>query len=208
MGPGEEDMTDKLSQSKTADKSTRREGKAFRNNPNRSYDPPPMPEMDKEQPSVVENAYKGKLAEKVLQYLQQGKSITQVSEIKGMPSPATIWRWRRDDPEFAEDCQAAVNNWIDDQATQITGWAEDIVQPGVKGYAKGQLINLRCMRVLDVAKLRHRDWRPRVDVEAEHTITDISLGEVKSLNMPGSPDGQGEAARKVGRGKKKLPSRK
>lgn len=199
---------DHLSQSKTATKGTQREAKAFRSNPNRSYDPPPMPEMDEIEDTIrPKGAFKGKLFVKVLELLENGLTYAQIGQ-KLHVSRQTLYRWR-DDPECYEACEKAIDSSIENAAIQAVQEARLIVVPGVKGYQLGMLHYYESGRLMEVARMRLRTWRPRLDEGEGIRILDYGIGDViKKYALPGDQDGQGEGAKKVARGKQKLSSRK
>lgn len=63
-------------------------------------------------------SYSEALAEKVCHGLLEGRSLTAVCRAPGMPAPATVYKWRRERPDFARDYRMARQmavEWILDE---------------------------------------------------------------------------------------------
>ena len=44
--------------------------------------------------------YTKELADKLCELLAEGKSINQISKMRGMPQRSTVWGWQDEHPEF------------------------------------------------------------------------------------------------------------
>lgn len=67
-------------------------------------------------------SYTEALADKVCVALLEGRSLTDVCRAPGMPAPATVYKWRRERPEFARAYRIAREmgvDWILDQAFEL-----------------------------------------------------------------------------------------
>lgn len=63
-------------------------------------------------------SYSEALAEKVCHGLLEGRSLTAVCQAPGMPAPATVYKWRRERPDFAQAYRLARQmavDWILDE---------------------------------------------------------------------------------------------
>ena len=115
-------------QSKSAGKSTgSKDAKSIKNNKNRTLEAPDMPDMQKEhdlersikrRKSTPHLHASQKIREKVIELSGQGLTLTDISKIKGMPHARTIWGWKKEDPDFAEEMEEAFSEFVDQMARE------------------------------------------------------------------------------------------
>ena len=122
-----EGPSEALRQGKSARNSSgSRESKSLSHNKNRSLEAPPMPNTEgapHKSPLRLgtrgHGAFSAKIVNKVLSLTSQGLSLSQISQIAGMPTARALRGWRQEYPEFAEDVETEYNGYVDDQAKQM-----------------------------------------------------------------------------------------
>jgi hypothetical protein len=136
-------------------------------------------------------AYKAHLAEKVIEYAGEGFSLSQMSKMS-LPDGRTLRRWKRENPEFAEDLEDAFNAYVNDKATEMMSLAETMpAVKGLKGMSKVIAIDKRIQRTLQIAASRDPShWGKDTIGGGETIVMDLGLGTLKEINLPGSRDGQ------------------
>jgi hypothetical protein len=138
---------DQPKQSSSANKSLgAKDSKALKHNKNRSLEAPDMPDLSKEK-EIQRRAtsrkgyqhvgYPQKTREKVIELTGQGKTLTEISSLPGMPHAHTVRSWKAEDPDFAEEMEQAFSDYVDEvakgvvpklqQALELRGFSESIL---------------------------------------------------------------------------------
>jgi hypothetical protein len=169
-------MSDKDRQIKQSGKSAgARDAKSLKANANRSLEAPDMPDTEKEAAIAERMSRRGNKSKPsavvrlVLKLAQKGYSPSQMNKIsKVAPHETTIYRWMREDPDFAEEMKSHYRDFVDDSIRQALpvsiGWQKDakrlrrnLVQAkklvkidGLKPFEKVQAIDRMLQRIADL----------------------------------------------------------
>jgi hypothetical protein len=144
-------------------------------------------------------AYSRKAAEKLCAALADGADLRTVCAMKGMPSKATVFRWLKDNADFAKMYAAALDDRTDVYMDEIVQIADSC------GASKGAVQQARLKiyaRELYCAKLRPKKYGVKVaqeisgaeggPVKHEHTygLSDATAALLDELRA--GPSGGGE----------------
>lgn len=113
---------------------------------------------------MTTSGYTTEIADKICIGLADGKSLRTICKLKGMPSKATVFRWLRDHPEFAQVYATA----RDDQADLL---ADEVVEIADNAGSTKGAINKARLRI-DARKWFAGVTRPKKygsKVTQEHT---------------------------------------
>jgi hypothetical protein len=177
-----ESSKDQPKQSNSTKKTTgSKDAKALAHNKNRSLEAPDMPDLTKEK-AIVQSAthprghgaYSDRVREQVLALAEQGWSLSKMPNIAGVtrkraiPHRMTLYRWRREDPDFDDEFRARYKQYVDDQARQmlhiVSRWGTDESElaeliehakrlpklKGLKPAERVEAVNKMIQRVVDL----------------------------------------------------------
>jgi hypothetical protein len=189
-----------LKQSRTVSKSAgAKDAKSLRANANRTVEAPDMPDM--EQTSLATRDGPGQeIVDRVVELRRQGKTLAEVSKAIGIPENV-LRLWKDESPEFFEAVRGGFDDFVSDCAEETIEMAEKLtrlkgLRPADKVTAGKISINTR----LRVAQARLPEWGKLGGGEGGLLILDVSQATLfKTLNPPGSPDGQNAKALESGR---------
>jgi len=127
-----------MRQSKTTRSSAgAKDARQLKANKNRSTAPADMPDLQAEQvleerlrsrkdsqngTKVPGKLFNSRIVRKILDLTREGRSLSEISRLSRMshfPTVRTINRWKREDPEFADDFEQARNDYVDDRAGAV-----------------------------------------------------------------------------------------
>lgn len=69
--------------------------------------------------------YTPEIADKICEYVENGMALSRVCKLEGMPTPATVYRWLRNFPEFNEAYTRAKDTQLEMLAEEILEIADD-----------------------------------------------------------------------------------
>jgi len=120
-------------------------------------------------------AARERIMDAVVEQLATGKFVEQICKAKGMPGPATIYRWQREDPGFDSRCVRARAESALLIEQKLTKLAEDTIAGKIDPKAANAASNILTW----IAKVRDRsrygdkvelDGKLRVVPELELTL--------------------------------------
>lgn len=129
--------------------------------------------------------YNLKTAEKLCEYIANGKSLKKACEQKEMPSPATVFKWMRENPEFLKLYEKSTTERTEALAEELL----DIVDDGRNDYMEDQYMkgktpgyqlngeNIQRSRLRAdtrkwlMAKMKPKKYGEKLDIKSESEIT-------------------------------------
>jgi len=103
-------------------------------------------------------------AQKVCDYITEGKTIADIGKLKSMPSKKTIYYWRRNYPEFKKASDAAREDRAEYFADKVVEVADGLTTKSKAPVAK--------------VKIEAYRWRAGVDNPKQYGRANTSSGEV------------------------------
>jgi hypothetical protein len=142
--------------------------------------------------SIEQVGFKNK--QMLVDYKKVIQSNTGIHRVP-LPSRDSIYRWKREQPEFAEAIDQVYNNYIDSCAMETIKEAQSLPKfKGLKPFQRALMTDKMIGRKLQIAGVRiPRKWSDQSDDTAEVIVMEVSGGWVPTNTAQGSP-GQGDGS--------------
>lgn len=140
---------------------------------------------------MTATTYTTELAEKFCAAIADGKATRTVCKMAGMPSKATVYRWLRENPEFAAMYEQATDERTDAQIEEIVDIADKVAldKDAIK-KAK-----LRIYARLEAAqKMKPKKYGPKVQTEITGGLTVNSVKDLTDDQLAAIAAGGGGGA--------------
>lgn len=189
-------------QSRSVDKTTgAKDSRSLAHNKNRSLEAPPLPDMSL--PTVTGDGPSQEIVDACVALRRAGRTLPQISEALGV-SLDTLHSWR-ERPDFLELTRNGFDDFADQKAEEVLQLADEL--PRIRGLgAQGKVMAMKAQidARLRVAAARLPEWGRENGGEREIVVLEVGLGAgpIKTLGLPGTPDGQNILALKAGRWQK------
>jgi len=184
-------MDKEIKQSRAVGKSSgAKDARSLARNPNRTVQPPDMPDMgtrvslDGPDPETLEVCVGRRRA---------GRTFPQIAEDLGVPVE-DLYRWN-EDPNFFEEMQTGFSSHVEELAEETLQLGDQL--PKIKGLRPADKVMAGKIQIstrLRVAEARLPGWNRQGEAGGGVMLQVTLSGPIKTMGLPGSPDGQNAAA--------------
>jgi len=188
---------DELKQARSVNKSAgARDAKRLRGNHNRTLEAPDMPDTT---PLVSLDGPGEEILRRCIALRRAGRTLPEVAQALGLPVEI-VYSWREELPAFFEAMQEAFDNFVERQAEETLGLADQLPRTrGLKPADKLIAAKIQIGTRLRVAEARLPGWRKQMEGGGGVLLQVELTGPIKTTNLPGTPDGQNAKALLAGR---------
>jgi len=103
--------------------------------------------------------YTPELGDKICQGIAEGISLVKQCKEEGMPNPSSIYKWRREMPEFSKNYDKAREDQADLMVEEMLDIADNEVEQAMVVHGEPVLIDGKLVMVKDAVSVSHAKLR-------------------------------------------------